>query len=289
MNKAKIILIKLIHPPRLVVYITSVVVFTMLIYIFVTEKTESMLAYIIYFMSAYSLIICIVYISKLFCKLKSNILEWKILKKIFATKSVNRYKIDIYFRGSVSLYQGMIVNFLYVLFRIIVGIRYASAWFISMAIYYFILGVLRTYLIYKYNNRILDDLNYEYQCYCYIARMLFLLNIPMGGMIILMIKTEASFSYPGYIIYLSAIYTFYIMILSIINIIKFKQAGSPILLAGKVLNFISALMSILGLQTAMISLVYLSSFSFFSSCWRCSWRFCSCFFQKFSDHDGVFF
>ncbi len=80
-----------------------------------------------------------------------------------------------------------------------------------------------------------------------------LLNVPMGGMIVLMVRTNSGFSYPGYIIYLSALYTFYTMVTSIQNLVKFRKLGSPILSAAKVLNFIAAMMSILGLQTAMIS------------------------------------
>ena len=75
----------------------------------------------------------------------------------------------------------------------------------------------------------------------------------MGGMIVLMVRTNSGFSYPGYIIYLSAFYTFYTMIISVLNLVKFRKLGSPILSAAKVLNFIAAMMSILGLQTAMIS------------------------------------
>lgn len=82
---------------------------------------------------------------------------------------------------------------------------------------------------------------------------LFFLNIPMGGMILLMVQTNSGYSYPGYIIYVSALYTFYTMTVSIINLVKFGKLGNPILSAAKVLNFISAMMSILGLQTAMIS------------------------------------
>ena len=77
--------------------------------------------------------------------------------------------------------------------------------------------------------------------------------VPMGGMIVLMVRTNSGFSYPGYIIYLSALYTFYTMVTSIQNLVKFRKLGSPILSAAKVLNFIAAMMSILGLQTAMIS------------------------------------
>lgn len=43
------------------------------------------------------------------------------------------------------------------------------------------------------------------------------------------------------------------LILSIINLVKFHELGDLILSAAKVLNFISAMMSVLGLQTAMIS------------------------------------
>lgn len=40
---------------------------------------------------------------------------------------------------------------------------------------------------------------------------------------------------------------------AVVNVVKFRKLGSPILSAAKILNFISAMMSILGLQTAMIS------------------------------------
>ena len=43
------------------------------------------------------------------------------------------------------------------------------------------------------------------------------------------------------------------MIISVINLVRFRRLGNPILSAAKVLNFIAALMSLLGLQTAMIA------------------------------------
>ena len=75
----------------------------------------------------------------------------------------------------------------------------------------------------------------------------------VGGMIVLMVRKNSGFTYPGYIIYLSALYTFYTMITAVVNVVKFRKLGSLILSAAKILNFISAMMSILGLQTAMIS------------------------------------
>ena len=157
---------------------------------------------------------------------------------------------NLAFRGSVGLYAGMAANLLYAVFRVLVGIRYASVWFFSMAVYYFLLGLIRLSLILSYRNRTVKS---ELRCYRRTAWLLFLLNIPMGGMIMLMVLTDSGYSYPGYVIYLSALYTFYTMILAIVNLAKYRKLGSPILSAAKILNLIAALMSLLGLQTAMIS------------------------------------
>ena len=202
-------------------------------------------AYMIYCMSAYCLTIWVLPLPRLFRKAKASILH-----RLTGTMFGGKYIGDLAFRGSVSIYQGMMVNFLYVVFRIFVGIRYASVWFLTIAIYYLLLGIMRLSLILSYRNR---NMKSELRCYRRTAWLLFLLNIPMGGMIVLMVLTDSGYSYPGYVIYLSALYTFYTIILAIVNLVKFRKLGSPILSAAKVLNFVAALMSLLGLQTAMIS------------------------------------
>ena len=172
------------------------------------------------------------------------------MHRLTGTVFGGKYIGDLSFRGSVSIYQGMMVNFFYVVFRILAGIRYASVWFLTIAIYYLLLGIMRLSLILSYRNR---NMKSELRCYRRTAWLLFLLNIPMGGMIVLMVLTDSGYSYPGYVIYLSALYTFYTMILAIVNLVKYRKLGSPILSAAKILNLIAALMSLLGLQTAMIS------------------------------------
>lgn len=202
-------------------------------------------AYMIYCMSAYCLTIWILPLPRLFRKAKANMIH-RLTGTVFGEKYIG----DLAFRGSVSICQGMMVNFLYVVFRIFVGIRYASVWFLTMAIYYLLLGIMRLSLILRYRNR---GVKSELHCYRRTAWLLFLLNIPMGGMTVLMVLTDSGYSYPGYVIYLSAMYTFYTIILAIVNLVKFRKLGSPILSAAKILNFVAALMSLLGLQTAMIS------------------------------------
>lgn len=161
-----------------------------------------------------------------------------------------RYLQDPTLRSSVQVHLSIIMNFFYALFRLAVGIHYASVWFLSMAAYYLVLGILRLLLMVGYHRRTdaMERLSYRRT-----AWLLFLLNIPMGGMILLMVVTNSGYSYPGYVIYLSALYTFYAVISAVIQLIRFRRLGSPILSAAKVLNLIAALMSLLGLQTAMIA------------------------------------
>lgn len=58
----------------------------------------------------------------------------------------------------------------------------------------------------------------------------------MVGMTVLTARTNSGFSYPGSILYLSALYTFYAVAVSIVDLVKFRRLGSPILSAAKVLN-----------------------------------------------------
>lgn len=256
MKRAKVILRRLIYPPKLV-YSLVPVSFIALIFIFAAGSTEGIAAYVFYTLSAYSLVLLLAILPRFIAVIKGLVSRSRIRKKILSTAIGGRYVNDLSFRGSVSIYQGMTVNFLYMLFRIVTGIKYASVWFISMAVYYMVLGVVRTYLIMSYRRA--DRYHgaarraFEYNCYRRTALSLFLLNIPMGGMIVLMIVDNSGYSYPGMVIYLSAMYTFYSMISSLTSLWKYSRLGSPVLSAARVLNVISAMMSVLGLQTAMIT------------------------------------
>ena len=241
---------RLLHPPRAVLCLVPPLSFAALCILFLRGDTRDAAAYVIYTLSAYSLVIWVLAAPKQFQRAAEAVRVSGTMQRIKRSAFGGRYLSDLAFHGSVGICQGMAVNFCYVMFRLAVGIRYASVWFLSMAVYYLVLGALRSYLIVCYRRR---SLKLEQRCYRITAWLLFLLNIPMGGMIVLMIRTDSGYSYPGSVIYLSALYTFYAFILAIVNVVRFRALGSPILSAAKVLNLVSALMSLLGLQTAMIA------------------------------------
>ena len=54
-------------------------------------------------------------------------------------------------------------------------------------------------------------------------------------------------------IYAMALYAFYAVITSVINVVKFRKYGSPVMSAAKIINLTAALVSMLSLETAMLA------------------------------------
>lgn len=248
----------MIFPPPPVVAVLPPCAFAALIYIFVGGLKDTAAAYPVYLASAYALTVLVAAFPKIVKRLRKSVPDLLsrngLFRKVASTEIGEKYFSDRAFRGSVGVRLGMATNLFYAVFRGITGILYSSVWSVSLAVYYLFLGILRAYLSRAYRLRDKKGgFDFELKCYRRTALMLFLLNIPMCGVIVLMIFTDSGFSYPGYVIYLSALYTFYISILSVVNLVRFRRLGSPVLSAAKVLNVVSAMMSVLGLQTAMIS------------------------------------
>ena len=104
----------------------------------------------------------------------------------------------------------------------------------------------------KDNQNFGDDIKKEYRKLKNTGIILLLLNIVLIGMIILIIQKDQHFSYPGYLIYIIALYDFYLMITAIINVVKHRKNKSPMILASKCINLTVAMISMLSLQVAMI-------------------------------------
>ena len=159
-----------------------------------------------------------------------------------------RYRADLAFRGRMSLYSGAALNFAYVLFRAAVGLRLRSIWLLSLAAYHLALGLLRMYLIVGVRRGADERRGYRKTAWLLLA-----LNLTVGGLIVQIVRDHASFAYSGPLIYLSAAYAFYALGAAAANIVRFRRLGSPILSAAKVLNWVAAMISMLGLQTALLA------------------------------------
>lgn len=63
---------------------------------------------------------------------------------------LKRYKTDKPFKAGVALVRGAGVDAVYAIFRLITGIIYSSIWFITLAVYHLVPGVIRLFLLRSY-------------------------------------------------------------------------------------------------------------------------------------------
>lgn len=244
MRRLKSVLQKLLFPGTAVVILSVPISAALLYYTFAIAGDESPIAYISYMFSAWSLTVLCVAVIPMFRTGK---------RAVYRNKYVNRYTTDIMFKMKVSLYGSLCINILYVLLKLASGIYYGSVWFVTLAVYYGFLAVMRFLLLRHVNrNTICKDMRSEWIKYRICGILLLLMNIALSGMVVLVLHQEHGINYAGYLIYVMAMYAFYNITMAVINIVRYRRLGSPVLSAAKAIGFAAALVSMLAMETAML-------------------------------------
>jgi hypothetical protein len=151
------------------------------------------------------------------------------------------------------------MNLLYVAVKLVSGIMYKSVWLIAFGIYYLLLAVMRGSLVHYVRSaaakgmQMGEDIEGEFHRYRMCGIVLLFLNQALACIVIYIVHKNQGMTYPGLLIYAIAMYAFYAVITAVINVIRFRRQGSPVHSAAKVISLTVALVSMLSLETAMIS------------------------------------
>lgn len=257
MEKFKRILKKTFVLPPLPTILLAVLGYAFIIIVASFHINIPAVQYLAYISSAYALIITITgfhYFIEFVRSIKQNINNHPIIKKLLKTSLGSRYFNDIRFKTKISLYRGLFINLLYIAMKLFSGIYYHSAWFISLAGYYILLAVMRYVLLHRGKKKQNADRTIaEIRRYRACGILLLVMNQALAGIVIFMVHQNKGFEYSGLLIYGMAVYAFYSVITAVIDLIKFRKHYSPVLSAAKVINLVSAMVSILSLETAMLA------------------------------------
>lgn len=257
MDKLPQILKRIFFLPPLLTIVIALFGYTFVVVVAVFHIQNPAIQYLSYVCSAYALIITITGIHHLTAFVRSvrqHIDKHPLMEKILSIPLGNRFLKDVRFRAQISLYQGFVINLLYIVMKMVSGIYYRSIWFISIAIYYILLAIMRFMLLRrgkKHASRTSMEIELRHYRLCGIT--LLLMNQALAAIVALMVQQNKGYEYPGLLIYAMAVYAFYTIIIAVINLIKFRKHGSPVLSAAKAVNFVAAMVSILSLETAMVS------------------------------------
>lgn len=228
--------------------------FLLVIYALSADTGNEVLSYVAYTVSAYAMCIVSTGCFRIVRLARLGINDHPLVRTIVSHPLGKRFLKDVSFRTEISLYQGVLINLLYVAIKLGSGIYYRSAWFISLAGYYSLLVVMRFFLLRHMNrNTVGQNLISEYRRYRLCGVLLLLMNQALAVIVIFMVYQNKGYEYPGMLIYVMAAYAFYSVSLAVINLMKFRRHGSPVLSAVKVINLTAALVSILSLESAMLA------------------------------------
>lgn len=234
---------KILFPNKVIGFILFNISFGLLVYVFATKKEYTVLAYVSYTLSTYSLIIFCIWFYKI-CKFSNDFIKNTKLYKLFKEYSLLVTK--------TSLYSSLTINLIYGIFKLLTGIFYMSWWFITFAIYYLLLCIMKTSLVKNLKSEKTDNLKNEYKKLKSTGIILLFLNLLLSGIITLIIKQDEVITYEGYLIYIMALYDFYLIISAIVNVVKHRKNHSPIIVASKCINLTVSMISMVSLEVAMV-------------------------------------
>lgn len=237
-------IIKLLNPSNKIIISGVFIIILSLSYLILLDKFNTPISYVLYLVMTYSLIIIVIKLV--------NIIKGYINKIINNNKYLLKYKKDYKLRYKVSLYTSLSFNILYVIFKFTSGIIYNSIWFIVFSLYYLLLVIVRTNIL---KEELKDDktIRSEWLKYRKCGVILLFMNVILTMIILVILNLDISNRYHLYITIFMAMYTFYIMIYSIVNLIKYRKLNSPLIMASKVVNIITSLIGMLSLEVTMLS------------------------------------
>lgn len=243
---------KLFCLPPVPTLLIAVPAYGLVIYALAGKNVEPVIAYLSYFVSAYALIITITGISGIVRLIRRGIDQHPLVRKALGVPLISRYLREDMFRAQTGLYQGFFINLLYAGIKMFSGIFYRSVWFITLAVYYILLAVMRASLLHYVRKDGKNKIS-EWKRYRLCGIILLFMNIALSGIVILVVRQNSGFEYPGMLIYVMAMYAFYAAITAVRNVVKFRRYGSPVMSAAKAINLTAALVSLLSLETAMLT------------------------------------
>ena len=207
--------------------------------------TESPIAYASYVLAAYTLTVWCM-------KIPDIIKFFKTFKD--ENKYARRWQDDARLRINVSLYGSFAWNALYGIFQLWLGFYHHTFWFCSLGAYYICLAVMRFFLV-RHTRKYApgEKMQTELVKYRACGIIFLLMNSALALIIFFMVYWNRTFEHHMITAITMAAYTFTALSTAIVNVIKYRKYNSPVFSASKAISLAAALVSMLTLESTMLT------------------------------------
>lgn len=171
-------------------------------------------------------------------------------------KELSLSDIFLYF----SIYSGLVVNLFFGGLKLGMGIAYGSSWFVTVGIYFVLLGGMRFMLLIRERRgaRWRDNKffrRYQVRTYLYCGIMLLILNLALILFGVPMIYDNPAVNYPTILMDGFVFYAVYSFIGAIVQLVRGYRIREPMIAAAKRISLVTALVSVFSLQSAILAKV----------------------------------
>jgi len=247
MSARQILWSKLLFPPLWLIGILAIACAIALFQIFSRGMESSPAAYAVYTLSFYTLLVLSLTVGKNFPRWNSCVRE-----TVYGNTYIRQYVTDAAFKTQINLACSLALDVLYAGVNILLAVFFSTNWFAIFAGYYAVLSCLRILLFQNLLRRKENHLR-ELKRARFCSGILLTVNLVLSALVLMMLYRPHEFGDMGVLIYVAALYTFSALAVSITGLIRFRKYKSPVLSVSRMINLTAALVSLLILETAMLS------------------------------------
>lgn len=252
---------KILNPPvwaKLLTFFVTLIssVFSLILVVLGFENSAlAIVAYVLFAIAGVSLAYSVYLVIPLFPKLKTGVVSF--LESHEFTYLLLR---NFGFRTVIFAIGSFIMSLLFSAFNAYMGIVNRSIWYGALAGFYIALAFLRGGVLAHHKHKkgekekTKKDEYAKAKVYRNSGIITLILNIALSSAIAQMIFSDAHFTYMGWTIFAYATYAFYKITTSILSFIKAHKQTDLTVRAIRNINLVDALVSILALQTALLTM-----------------------------------
>ncbi len=235
----------LLFPPVAVLVLLIPISAAVLVYAMMFLDESDLLRIGAYILSFYTLVI-------LCARVPQMIRFFKELKR--TNRYARLWTEDVRLRMKVTLAGCVVWNGGYAVMQLGLGIYNSSAWFYSLAVYYFLLATMRLFLachIFKYRPG--EEMHRELKYYRACGRVFLIMNLTLSCMLLYIVRGDHIVHHGEITAIAIATYTFTSLTMATINVIRYRRFNSPVFSASKAISLASACVSIMTLENIMLT------------------------------------
>lgn len=241
----KKVLKALLYPPIVIMVLLIPISVAFCTYSLIKLDSSSPVAIISYCVSAYTLMVWCFKIPRIIAFFKNVKNENKYVRRWFSDERI---------RVNVGLFCSLVWNSAYAVLQLLLGIRYSSLWYYSLAVYYFLLALMRSFLVrHSTRNKPGEKMREELSRYRICGEMFLVMNIALSVIVFYMVFLGQRVGHHEITAIIMAAYTFITFTVAIVNIFVYRKYHSPVYSASKAVNLTAASVSMLTLESTMLT------------------------------------